>query len=57
MNYYKVTEKYLYNYRSLKANIENIKTQMSELDYGSVKSASLDYRGNGGYKNRPWKAR
>ena len=47
MNYYKATEKYLYNYRALKANIENIKTQIGELDYNSVKSASLGHISNG----------
>ena len=47
MNYYRATEKYLYNYRALKANIENIKTQIGELDYNSVKSASLGHISNG----------
>ncbi len=50
MNYYKATEKYLYNYKSLKANIENMKTQIKELDYSSVKGANYDYIDNGGYK-------
>lgn len=47
MNYYRATEKYLYNYRALKANIENIKTQIGELDYNPIQSTSYDHISNG----------
>lgn len=36
MNYYKVTENYLYNYNSLKISVENMKQEIKELDYREI---------------------
>ena len=50
MNYYKATEKYLYNYKSLKANIENMKVQIKEIDYNPLQGAGFEYMEDTGYK-------
>lgn len=50
MNYYGITEKYLYNYRPLKASIENMEKEISDLDYYIASSIKLDYIGGIGYK-------
>lgn len=50
MNYYKATEKYLYNYKSFKANIVNMETQIEEIDYYSVKAVGYDYIDDIGYR-------
>jgi len=36
MNYYKATEKYLYNYNSLKASIENMQKEITEMEYAGM---------------------
>ena len=41
MNYYKATEKFLYNYNSLKASIENMKQEIEEMDYREI--SAIDY--------------
>lgn len=50
MDYYRATEKYLYNYKSLKANIENMKAQIKEMDYNSLQGAGFEYIEDTGYK-------
>jgi hypothetical protein len=41
MNYYKATEKFLYNYNSLKASVENMKQEIEEMDYCEM--SGIDY--------------
>lgn len=41
MNYYKATEKFLHNYNSLKASIENMKQEIEEMDYREI--SAIDY--------------
>lgn len=41
MSYYKATEKFLYNYNSLKASIENMKQEIKEMDYREI--SAIDY--------------
>jgi DNA-directed RNA polymerase specialized sigma subunit len=41
VNYYKATEKFLYNYNSLKASTENMKQEIEELDYREI--SAVDY--------------
>ena len=41
VNYYKATEKFLYNYNSLKASIENMKQEIEEMDYREI--SAIDY--------------
>jgi DNA-directed RNA polymerase specialized sigma subunit len=41
LNYYKATEKFLYNYNSLKASIENMKQEIDEMDYREI--SAIDY--------------
>ena len=42
VNYYKATEKFLYNYNSLKASIENMKQEIEEMEYFGI--TALDYK-------------
>ena len=42
VNYYKATEKFLYNYNSLKASIENMKQEIEEMEYLGI--TALDYK-------------
>ncbi|HHV27946.1 MAG TPA: hypothetical protein GXX63_12235, partial [Tissierellia bacterium] len=42
MNYYKATEKFLYNYNSLKASIENMKQEIEEMDYREI--SAINYQ-------------
>lgn len=51
LNYYRVAEKYLYNYRPLKASIENMKKEIEDLDYYVVSSKSLENKGGPVYNN------
>lgn len=50
MNYYALTEKYLYNYTALNINIENMRDEIKEIDYNSVGAANFEYIGDAGYK-------
>jgi len=50
MNYYALTEKYLYNYIPLKISIENLSKEIEELDYNSVATISYEYIGSIGYR-------
>lgn len=50
MNYNGITEKYLYNYRPLKASIENMKKEINDLNYYICSSLKLDNIGGIGYK-------
>lgn len=42
MNYYKATEKFLYNYNSLKASIENMKQEITEMDYRELSAINYN---------------
>ena len=42
VNYYKATEKFLYNYNSLKASIENMKQEIEELDYREISAVNYE---------------
>lgn len=42
MNYYKATEKFLYNYNSLKASIENMKQEIEEMDYREISAVNYE---------------
>lgn len=42
MNYYKATEKFLYNYNSLKASIENMKQGIEEMDYREISAVHYE---------------
>lgn len=50
MNYYNITEKYLYNYRPLKASIENMSKEIDEIDYFVCNGFKLGYTGYVGYR-------
>jgi DNA-directed RNA polymerase specialized sigma subunit len=41
MNYYKTTEKFLYNYRPLKISIENMESELKELE--PLGASAIDY--------------
>lgn len=43
MNYYKATEKFLYNYNSLKASIENMKQEIEEIEYLGMSAINYDH--------------
>lgn len=42
LNYYKATEKFLYNYNSLKASIENMKQEIEEIDYLEISAVNYE---------------
>ncbi|AYO30819.1 hypothetical protein D2962_09525 [Biomaibacter acetigenes] len=42
LNYYKATEKFLYNYNSLKASIENMKQEIEGMDYREISAINYD---------------
>lgn len=42
MSFYKATEKFLYNYNSLKASIENMKQEIEEIDYKEIPGINYD---------------
>ena len=42
VNYYKATEKFLYNYNSLKASIENMKQEIEEIDYQEISAVNYE---------------
>jgi DNA-directed RNA polymerase specialized sigma subunit len=43
LNYYKATEKFLYNYNSLKASIENMKQEIEEIEYLGMSAINYDH--------------
>lgn len=55
-NFYRATEKYLYNYKFFKVNIENMKLQIEELEGSYIKGMTFERAAGKGQKTSPVEA-